>query len=74
MSRMEVSASITSIVQRARIARESVSRFSGGRLLFGREEERFQEPEGRDIRSWVSGLEYIINEESLVIVYYQGER
>ena len=59
---------MTSVVQRARMARESVSRFRGGRAVLGREEERFQLPEGRDMRSWVRGLEYVIREESLVIV------
>jgi len=50
------------------MARESVSRFNGGRTVFGREEDRFQDPEGRDIKSWVRGLENCIREESFVIV------
>jgi len=59
---------MTSIVQRARMARESVSMVRGGRTVLEREEERFQEPEGRDIRTWVSGLENCSREESLLIV------
>ena len=69
VSRKEVSVSMTSIVQRARMARESVSRFNGGRtVVLGREEERFQDPEGRDINNWVSGFENCIKETSFVIV------
>jgi hypothetical protein len=67
-SRTEISVSRTSIVQRARTARESVSRFRGGSVEVGREFWRFQVPEGRETRSWVSGLEYCIKFVRRVIV------
>jgi len=63
-----MSVSMTSIVQRARTTRESVSRFSGGRVDVGSGVCRFQVPEGRDTRSCVSGLEYCIRFVNRVIV------
>ena len=48
-----------------------MSRFSGGRVVADREDDRFQLPEGRDCNNWVNGLEYCIKLVSFVIVYYQ---
>jgi hypothetical protein len=62
--------SITSIVHRAKIARELVSRFRGGKVDSGNELDLFQLPDGNDINSKLNGLENCSKFDNRFIVYY----
>lgn len=62
--------SMTSIVHRARIARELVSRLRGGKVDSGKEFDLFQLPEGNDINSKLNGLENCNKFDNRFIVYY----